>query len=185
MQQYTPSNRFTNVNYMMGNHFKFLIDGLSDFTQYVQGVILPSIGVPVANSPNPFTKIPQVGDHIDFGSIDVDFKIDANFLTYFSIFAWLRGYGFPNSFEDIAAFQEARRKQIANVRPTRREIEKTNATLYLLAPDTDTTIAEIHFYDIFPTALGQVKFDTTAQDAPSLNTQATFFYTNFEITLTN
>ena len=181
MQDYTPSTRFNNQQLLYNNHFRFIIRDWPDLTQYVTGVVLPTISAP-ATAPhmNPFVGEPHVSDHMIFSPLTIQFLVDAKFLSYFSLFHWMTGFAFPTSYDDIAQFNTFRRKQVANPKPLQRELQKTGATLYLLTPDTDAPLSEIEFEDIFPTQLGELQFTTTATDTQQLTCMATFAYTRFE-----
>ncbi len=182
--QYEPSRRFDNVNTLFSNHYRFVLDGLPDLTFFVQHFTMPSVTSTPAPRANPFVKIPEVGDHLSYGEIAVGYLIDNAFKSYFSLYYWLKGYGFPNSYNDIADFNAARSRFIANPRPTAREIQKTNATLTILQPDNDTPVAEVTYMDVFPTGLGEVTFDTVGSEPSVLTSRATFSYTDFDIHLT-
>lgn len=181
--EYTPTARFTSPNTLKANHYRFVIDALPDVSFFVQNVNIPSIGIGTVPQGTPFTQIPQVGDHIDFGLFDVTYTVDAKFKTYFSLWAWMRGYGFPTTYEEIEHFKQSRLKNLPLLRPFRADIEKTNATVSILQPDTDRAVAEFRFYDLFPTALGQLTLTPTTPDSPDLTTQATFKYSNFDVFL--
>src|SRR5438067_224694 len=124
-QDYTPTTRFTNVQGLLNNHFRFMVDALPDLTFYAQSVTLPDVAAATAKMNTPFTTIPQVGDHLDFGTLQVNYLIDSAFKNYFSLFYWLRGYGFPTSYDDIVNFTASRTKQSSLVRPTPRDIVTT------------------------------------------------------------
>lgn len=183
--QYEPSQRFENVTTLLGNHYRFVLDALPDLTFFVQSFTMPTVMAAVAQRPNPFTSIPEVGDHLTFGTFNVSYLVDNRFKTYFSLFYWLKGYGFPTSYQDILDFEAARMKQVPNPRPRPRELQKTNATLTVLQPDNDTAVAEVFFYDVFPSALGELAFETVESKPAMLKTLATFHYTDFNIRLTN
>ena len=181
---YEPSNRFEQQNGLYGNHFRFTLEALPDLTFFAQSVSLPSIVVPTVARPTPFTKIMEVGDHLDYGTFNVTYLIDGAFKTYQSLYWWIKGYGFPHSYDEVKNFREVRAKRIGNPRPQVKDLEKTAALLHVLQPDTEKIVAEISFIDVFPTILGEVEFASTDGDAPILRTQVTFACTAFELVLT-
>lgn len=185
MDLFDNAQRFTNTNGLYGNHFRFHLDGLPHLTFFAQSVALPSVMSVSVDRGTPFTKIRETGDALNFGTFDVSYLIDAQFYTYFSLYYWLRGYGFPNSYEDIKQFQEQRKQRIMNPRPQFREVHKTNALLSILQPDTETTLVEIQYTDVFPVAIGELRFETTDGDAPQLHAAVTFACTMFDVVLTD
>jgi hypothetical protein len=183
-QKYNATTKFDNVMTLYGNHFKFVLNDLPDLTFFAQTVVLPDIGSTSAPRHTPFSTIHEIGDHMDFGTLQVSYLIDTSFLTYFSLFHWLKGYGFPTGYDDIAAFNAERQAHLANPRPLKRELHKTSAVLYIMRPDTDQTVVEIAFEDVCPTQLGQITFSTVDSEPPLLKAQATFVYTDFSVRLT-
>jgi hypothetical protein len=182
-QAYVPTDRFQSVQNLLPNHFRFVIDALPDLSFFTQQVNLPDLMSGTPKQHTPFTTIPQVGDHLEFGSLSVSYMLDAAFKTYFSLFYWMRGYGFPRSYDDIANFITARKSRMGNPKPLLRDVVTTNAVLYITQPDTDSTVAEIQFSDVFPTQLSSLQFETGHGDEP-LKAQVTFSYTDFHVHLT-
>jgi hypothetical protein len=180
---YEPSTHFEHQNGLYGNHFRFVLEALPDLTFFAQSINIPGITIPVVPRANPFVKIPETGDHLDYGQFTVSYLIDGAFKTYQSLYWWIRGYGFPHSYEEVKAFRETRAKRIGNVRPQVKDLEKTLATLFVLQPDTEKIIAEVHYTDVFPTTLGEVEFSTTDGDAPVLKTVVSFAFTDFELVI--
>ena len=180
---YDPSTRFEHQNGLYGNHFRFVLEALPDLTFFAQTITVPSITVPTVQRPNPFTKIQEVGDHLEYGGFTVSYLIDASFKAYSSLYWWIKGYGFPHSYDEVKAFREARAKRVGMPRPQVKDLEKTRATLFILQPYTEAIVAEIQYMDVFPTALGDLEFSATDNDAPILKTTVTFACTAFELVL--
>lgn len=183
-QDYAPTGRFNNVQMLFDNHFRFLIDGFTDVAFYAVQVSIPGVSSLSPLVANPLTTIPMPGDHLKFESLQLTFLVDAGFKSYFSLFYWMKGYGFPTSYDDIVNFTASRQAQLGNPRPNKMDALKTNATLYVMAPDTDSAVAEISFSDLFPTALGAVTMDLQHHEPQLLKCMASFSYTDFNITLT-
>jgi len=183
-QDYNPSLTFENTNTLYGNHYKFAIDRLPDLTFYVQSVQTSTVTGEQLIQPNPFANIHHPGEKLQFGTINVSYLIDANFKNYFSLYYWMKGYGFPHSFDEVVQFRAKQKTLIGNVRPTVHNVETTHAVLSILTPDTSAIIAEIHYDGLFPTELSALQFQTTDSDAPLLSTSCTFSCSTFDIKLT-
>jgi len=180
---YVPTPTFTNVNSLYGNHFKFTLLNWPDVTFDTQSITIPSVTAAMQQYPNPFVTLPQVGDHLHYGTFDVVYLMDKAFNTYFSLYYWIKGYGFPHSYDEIAAFRAAQAARTPNPRPQVRELEKTRALLSILQADTNSTVAEIQYEDVFPIAIGEVTFETTQSDAPLLTGRVTFATSDFHVVL--
>lgn len=178
---YEPTQRFDTQNGLYGNHFKFVIEALPDISFFAQTVTLPSVMSSSPGRPNPFTKIKEVGDHLEYGTLTVNYLIDAHFKTYSSLLWWVQGYGFPHSYDEVKLFREARARRLPYPHIQTRNIEKTMAVLYVLEPDTERVIVEIQFTDVFPIQLGEFEFASTYTDPPLLTCTANFAYTVFDV----
>jgi len=115
----------------------------------------------------------------------VTYLVDASFKTYFSLYYWMKGYGFPHDFDQVKRF---RAKQLSNrrVRPQAPpvELEKTTASISILTPDTASIVAKIDIEEVFPVQLSGLDFTSTSTDAPVLSTTVTFSCSTFDVTLT-
>ena len=180
---YEPTTYFEQQNGLYGNHFRFVLEALPDLTFFAQTITVPSINSGPVNRANPFTTIREVGDHLNYSNFTVSYLIDGAFKTYSSLYWWMKGYGFPHSYDEVKAFRETRKKRVAMPNPQVKDLERTLATLYLLQPDTDTTIAEFQFIDVVPTGLSDLQFSTVEGDAPILKATVTFECTAFELVL--
>lgn len=180
-QVYNPSVIQQNTNGLYSNQFRFRIDRLPDLSFFVQGMRTPSVSSGQVLQTNPFSTIHHAGDHLSYSTFEVTYLIDARFKNYFSLYYWMKGYGFPHSFEEVIAFRENEMQKIGNFRARPAEIERTTGLLQIITPDTGSLVAEFHLDDIFPTELSPLSFETTTADAPLLITTATFSCSNFEV----
>ena len=183
-QDYDPSVSQQSTNILYGNHYRFNIERLPDLSFFVQSCTTPSITGTAIAQPNPFVQVQVPGEILSFSTFQVTYQVDAHFKSYFSLYYWLRGYGFPSSFDDVVRFREKQSKLVPNARPTPNNLEKTNALLAILTPDTSSIIAEIAYFDVFPTELSPLSFVTTDNEPPVLVTTATFACTSFDVRLT-
>lgn len=181
MPPYEPTPRFDNTNYLYGNHFRFMVMGLPDLSYFVQSVSVPSLSLSPVLRPNPFVEVKEVGDHVRHGDFNVTYLIDAKFQTYYSLYNWINGYGFPHSYEELGAFRDARATRIGHPHPQRKDLEKTLAVLHILQPDTEAILVEMKFIDCFPIAIGSLEFSTMDADAPIMKTSVTFQCTTIEV----
>jgi len=183
-QDYNPSLTFENTNSLYGNHYKFAIDRLPDLTFFVQSVQTSSVSGGQALQQTPFSTLHHPSDRLSFGTIQVTYLIDAHFKNYFSLYYWMKGYGFPHSFDEVVQFRNKQRTLVGNVRPIVHTLETTHAVLSVLTPDTSAIVAEIHYEGLFPMELSSLQFQTTDSDAPLLSTTCTFSCSVFDIKLT-
>lgn len=182
-QNYDPSFSFQTTNVTYGNHYKFRIERLPDLTFFVQSISTPSVSGGIALQQNPFSTIHHPGEKLTFSTFQVTYLVDAQFKNYFSLYYWLKGYGFPHSFDEVIEFRNKQRTLVPNPRATPTQLEKTHAVLTVLTPDTSVGVAELLLHDIFPTELSALTFQTTDTDPPVLTTTCTFSCSTIDVRL--
>ncbi len=184
-QDYEPTRSHQTTNTLYGNHYRFAIERLPDLTFFVQSVTSPNVSGGVAAQANPFAVINHPGERLTYGQFTVTYLVDASFKTYFSLYYWMKGYGFPHNFDQVKQF---RAKQLTNRRISPRatpvELEKTTASISILTPDTASIVAEIDIEEVFPVELSSLDFTSTDNDSTILSTTATFACSTFDVTLT-
>jgi hypothetical protein len=180
-QNYDPSLSQQSTNTLYGNHYKFAIERLPDLTFFVQSVSSPSVSGGIALQVNPFSTIHHPGERLNFGQFTVTYLVDAHFKNYFSLYYWMKGYGFPHSFEEVQQFRTKQQSLVPNLSAKPIDLEKTRAVLSILTPDTSSIVAELHIDEVFPVELSSLSFLTTDADAPVLTTSCTFSCSSFEV----
>ena len=184
-QDYDPTRSHQATNTLYGNHYRFSIERLPDLTFFVQSVSSPSVSGGTTVQENPFAFIKHPGERLTYGQFRVTYLVDASFKTYFSLYYWMKGYGFPHDFDEVKRF---RAKQLTNnrVSPLAQiiDLEKTTASISILTPDTASIVAEIRIDEVFPVELSSLDFTSTVNDSAVLTTTATFSCSTFDVTLT-
>lgn len=165
----TPDNK----NFLSPLNFKFFIKKTPHINFFVQRVNVPSIRLVQVDTSNPFVKTPYAGDHIEFGTLSLNFKVDEDLKNYLEIHNWIRGLGFPENYEQ---YRDLSDKPIYTG-----DGIVSDVTLTVLA-STKTPNFEITFVDAFPISLSDLPFNTTDNTVNFLSADATFKYTHYTIT---
>lgn len=163
----TPLNR----NYLSPLNFKFSVKKLPHVNFFLQKVNIPSLNITPTAMPNPFVSIPYSGDHIQYGTLSISFKVDEQLKNYQEILGWMEGLGFPKSYQ-----------QYADLENKNKTMEGLVSDVSIIATDSAKNPKfEFIFIDAFPIYLSDMNFDTTAPDVNYLTVSANFKYTYFEI----
>lgn len=179
---YDPTLHQENTQGFYGQHHRLSFLHLPEISFFSQTVVLPSVIANPPVQPNPFAYLPLAGDRLVFGPLTMTFQIDAKFRNYFSLLFWMRGYGFPEGYDDLSVFQRQREDALSQPNPTVRQINTTTALLQILYPDTDAIAVEFEFRDVTPTHIGEITLDTTVTTATHMTCTASFTYSTFGIT---
>lgn len=168
-----------NLNYLSPLGFKFFINKTPNVDWMVQAVNIPSIGIGVANQPNPFVNIPRPGDHLQFGPMSIVFKVDEQMINYLELYNWFIGMGFPDNFEQAKSIYGSNvREQIIKDMSGKGAV--SDATLTVLNSSMNS-VAVVTFYDMFPTGISELTFDSRNVTVNYLESTCTFAYRKFKI----
>lgn len=163
----------SNKNFISPLGFKFLIKKLPNVNFFCQTANLPGISFTnTADYPNPLTVIPFAGDHIQYNSLILNFRVDENLKNYLEVHEWIKALGFPDSFQRYAS--------LASKPPSSGDGIKSDASLIITTNGKIPQI-EINFQDIFPISLSDLDFDVTMTSVDYITARAEFKYTLFHI----
>jgi len=154
-------------------NFKFKLTKIPNFENYVQSVNLPAIQAGVTpGMSNPFQTIAIPGEHMRFEPLKATFKVNESMSDYLDIFNWIQGIGKPHDFEQRSKLQNAPIGQGLQI----------EASLLILNNHLHPFI-KFDFWDLYPTELSELEFNTTASDLEYITASVTFEYTLFTTSL--
>jgi hypothetical protein len=165
-------NTPTNPNFLSPLNFKFSIKRAPHVNFFVQKINLPSISLPTIDTPTPFVKIPQPGEHLDYADLTLSFRVDENLQNYLEIHNWIRALGKPKDFSEYRALSQNPNYTGDGLR--------SDLTLMILSSAKNPNY-EIVFTDAYPYDISELTFDTTKSDVEFIEATATFKYVLFEI----
>lgn len=162
----------SNLNLLQNNGFQFHITKLPDVTYFCTEVPIPSLTLPVADTNTPLSKIPFVGDKLEFGNLTVQFLIDEEMRNFKAIHDWLIMLGFPELHDQYKQFiQENMNSLLTN------EVAASQSDGILsILNSSNNVIRTIQFVDIVPTSLDQVILTSTTDDTTYIAGVAVFDY---------
>ena len=89
-----------NRNFLSPAGFKFTLQKAPKVDFFSKSVSIPNLTLGAAVQSTYFRDIPVPGDKLQYGDLDVEFFIDENLENYLQIEQWMRGLGFPESFDE-------------------------------------------------------------------------------------
>lgn len=163
----------SNPNFLSPIGFQFQINRAPHITFFCQTATLP--GVQLIDSQGvetPFVRMNEPGTKLEFQDVSFSFKVDEDMVNYLEIFNWLISMGFPESFDQATAFQEANQSQGTG--------RFSDGTLTILT-SAHTPNLEVTFRDMYPLGLSNIDFDTKVSDVDHAEAVASFSYRDFVI----
>jgi|DEB0MinimDraft_6_1074348.scaffolds.fasta_scaffold01748_4 hypothetical protein len=159
-----------NINMMSQLGFRFHVRKLPNVNWFVQSVMLPGLTVPDAEHATPFQITYRPGRTVEYDPLAVEFKVDEDLKTFIEIMNWMRGIGFPESYDEYKN----------NVGTGLQDAVMSDATLMILNSNMNAS-HECTFYDIFPINMSALQFNSTSSDVDYLSVQVSFRYLRYEI----
>ena len=154
------------INFLSPFGFKFVINKIPNVDFLVQATEIPQVAMNAAKMPTPFVEIPFAGDHIQYSPLNIIFKVDEDLINYIELYSWFKGLGFPFNFQEA---QEVYK-----------EGAYSDGTLTILNSAMNPC-AVVTYYDMFPTGISQLSFDSRNTDVKYVDCTATFLYRSFDI----
>jgi hypothetical protein len=158
-----------NVNHLAPTSFKLVIDrrnypNLEFFAQMIQH---PGAAMTAAEFPVPrLSSVSQTGDKLTFSELTCMIILDEDMNAYTEMYDWMQRI--VNTNRNPATARDGI--------PTEADI-----TISILSSHNNGN-KQIRYIDCVPTAVGDINFEATADDAPYIVFPTTFRFSYFEIT---
>lgn len=160
-------------DFLQVNNFRFIIKKAPNLTWHLQKVNLPEVELGVIMAGNPMKAYPVPGEHVEFGSLNLEFKVDEDMANYMEIYTWLVQLGFPNKWEE---YVEIASKPLISGEGIRSDI------VLMVETSANNPKWEITFTDAFPYRLSSYPvFDTTGEDVNYMVGSVDFAYMIYKI----
>ena len=164
----------TNQNYLSVIGYNLILHRAPHIEFFVQEASIPAVSLPTVDSPNPFVKLPLSGDHIDYGQLDVQIRVDENMEGYFEVYTWLAGLGFPKDFSQYKALDDADREAL------RSDGKYSDVSLTMLTSLKNPNVQFI-FRDAWPTNISGWEMSNVIEDVMYADCTITFAYSYFDV----
>jgi hypothetical protein len=165
----------SNVNPLYSNGFMFSIQKLPELKYFCQTANIPSLSLGISTQSSPFSDSRIPGDKLEFESLNIEFIVDEGMDNYMGIHAWIKGLGFPKSYDQYIELLSTVQQQNIS------ELEKnySDATLTILNSNFNP-VKSLSFINLFPISINTIPFTSTNTDAQPIIASATFIYTYYE-----
>jgi len=155
-------------NYLATNFFKLEFTRLPTVTYFCQRVNLPSLTFSVAERGNPTGVIEKwMGGRYIFEDLAVAFQVDESMKNWLEVWEWM---------ESISPMSVADKVIDGSITPD----FFSDATI-IITNSVYKPKFRVVFYDIFPTSLSGIDFDSTGSENEPVIATATFAYTHYRI----
>lgn len=162
----------TNKNFLSPLNFNFFVRKAPHVNFFCQSTNIPGFGLVSVETPNPFLKIQEPGDSLEYQDLQCVFKIDEDLMNYLQLSAWIKGLGFPNDWSEYKALKD---------KPRSTEMGLKSDILVQILDSNKIPKFNVNFHDAFPLNVGNFQLTTTATDVTFVTVTAVFKYTGFDV----
>lgn len=165
----------TNKNFLSPLNFKFMLKRAPHVNFFIQRINIPGISLQQVETTNPFINIAYAGDHLQYDTLEMTFKVDEDLQNYLEMHGWLRAQG-KQSFSEY--------KALSAIPSYTGEGLKSDISLTVLTSNKKANY-EIVFKDAFPLSLSNIDFNTTDEDVQHVLASVSFRYLYYDILKVN
>lgn len=141
------TNNPPNQNFLQPTKFQIIFPRISTLTYFCQSVIIPGLSVIPAKQPSPFVDIYRPGEKMEYNIFTMNFILDEDLWSWELIHDWMKGYSFPEDFEEYKQL-----KILSEVSSLTKTPQYSDAELTILTALNNPRF-HLKFIDMFPISI--------------------------------
>jgi len=147
-----------NFNTLSPLSFKLELARFPLLSFWCQSVTLPDLTLSESTYSLPMVEIPIIGDKLEIGGLSVVMVVDEDLTNYREIIDWMKGVAPTESLQNYKKYIEDRGSEVGA------DYQKylSDGSLHITTNAKGANLI-IRFYDMFPTSLGSLSFDSTGE----------------------
>ena len=149
-----------NKNFLSPIGFQFAIQRLPNVNYFCTSASIPEISMGEVETPNPFIRLPNPGEKLAFGQLQLQFRVDEDLKNFQELSDWLVELGYPDELQQRANMQT--------------QYGITSDASLLITTNQYKANVDVKFVDLYATSLSAVEFNIEQGDVEYLNAKVTF-----------
>jgi hypothetical protein len=164
---------------LQSTKFRLTFSRLPGLTFYCQSANFPGVALTEIIRNTPFVDLYHPGEKLVYDTFNVTFLVDEELVAWTQVHDWIRGLTFPTEFEEyinLARTNVASGLQRNFQRPG---FQYSDAILTLYSNKNNPNF-RIKLYDVFPTSLGSILFNTSDSAENIITSDAIFRFSYYD-----
>lgn len=161
-----------NTNYLQPTKFILSFTKIPDVEYFCNSVNLPGMSVGTAEFDTPFRNIPVAGTKIEYNPLNISFNVNGNIGSWMNLHQWMRSMGSPVGFSD--------RNDISAQISQKTSLQAYSDASLVILNNLNNPVGRFQFYNLFPTSLSDLDFDTTQSADNVMVGNATFEFEYYD-----
>ncbi len=159
------SRQPSNLNPLLPTYFQFSLKRCPHVSFFCQSANLPGVSISVVEQPTRFRSIPHTPSTMEYEDLSINFLVDEEMKNWLEMYDWMRSTLTRKDHEEIKDTPD----------------HYADASLSILNSAMKPQV-RIEFFNMLPTELSALEFDSTVSTPEPLISTASFRYTTYEIT---
>jgi hypothetical protein len=157
-----------NTNLLQSTKFILTFDRIRTTQYFCQSVNLPGVSLGEVNRATPFLDMYSPGTKLTYDPLTVEFILDEELQGWKNLYDWFLTMADPDGFEQRDGSRELQTNK-----------HFSDATLTILS-GLNNPLIRIHYTNIFPLSISDIRFDSTQSADTILTATATFRYQSYK-----
>lgn len=157
-----------NLSLLQATKYTFIIPELPFARYFCQTVNLPDVSTSAVEVPTPFSATKRHGDTLRWSDLSMSVLVDEDLRVWEETLEWLKSLTKPTRFEEYS-----KRKGVV--------FQKYYDGILTLNSNANVPHMRIKFFNVHPTSMGQLIFDTTTSAEQTIVLDLSFSYDYFEV----
>ena len=156
-----------NTNLLQSTKFLLTFDRIRTTQYFCQTVNLPGVSLGEVSRATPFLDMYSPGTKLTYDPLVVEFILDEELQGWKNLYDWFLTMADPDGFEKRDGSRELQTNK-----------HFSDATLSVLS-GLNNPLVRIHYVNLFPLSISDIRFDTTQSADTILTATATFRYQSY------
>ena len=157
-----------NTNFLQPTKYLLTFDRIRTTQYFCQSVNLPGVSLGEVNRATPFLDMYSPGTKLSYELLNVEFILDEKLQGWKNLYDWFLTMADPDGFEKRDGSRELQNNK-----------HLSDATLSILS-GLNNTLIRIHYTNVFPLSISDIKFDSTQSADTIMTATATFRYQSYK-----
>ena len=156
-----------NTNLLQSTKFLLTFDRIRTTQYFCQTVNLPGVSLGEVSRATPFLDMYSPGTKLTYDPLVVEFILDEELQGWKNLYDWFLTMADPDGFEERGGSRELQTNK-----------HFSDATLSILS-GLNNPLLRIHYTNLFPLSISDIRFDTTQSADTIMTATATFRYQSY------
>lgn len=162
-----------NTNLLQPTKFLLSFDRIASAQFFCQTVNIPGISMGAAKIGTPMLDVYAPGNKLAYEELSITFLVDEKLQSWQDLHAWFRAMASPEGFTERNRLSEIQNQYTKTMKKS-----YSDATLTVLSNLNNPSL-RVQFFNVFPTSLSGIKFDTKQSADNIITADATFRFDYF------